>query len=1402
MGEKSQGIHHTHKMPDDKLPSMNDFTDPSELPSVEDFITEEEIKEELPSVDEYVVDIEKEVEYKKADLPSIEEKVVDNLPTIDDYIEEIEEEIEEDIETTGGISVQDYNPDMQFRDYEFIDIIKRPEWQELVGLVNEVKDNIPDIPEIKYYDDDLEKISETIEELRSQIPVVPEVKYYDEEIDDVKQSISDLPEVKYYDEQVTQLENRIDNLPEVKYYDDDLNSIKDKFNYEIQQFSENLEVKDFENRVEINTVKNTLKEVSDGISEELKKSSKKLDEYRLHFKDDDRKLKKQILGQYNLLKENIEKKVKEFNSKNVESQNVITTSLKEYFDELQGKITDLPEVKYYDKDIKEVRKDLSKLKTKFTDTGLDINELRNIVEELKEAQKQNLQESLLAEPPETDNEDPLTPLDQNFVTLEQLQEHYRLFVNRVQQQLASFGGGGETKLQYLDDITGIATNLSAYDEMYLKVDTSQPAGKNFIFASAGAGGTWASGAVGVWTGRNVGIATTARSNYALYVDGDASITGDLNVTGDMVYDEVTGRNLNITGVATFAGNVSVGGTLTYEDVTNIDSVGLVTARKGVRITEGGLVVTAGVTTVGTAITMGGGTVTATTFVGSGSGLTGVASTDYIITGTAATFNNQVKVLNLNVTGVTTATTFYGDGSGLTGVASTDNIITGTAATFNNQVNILNVSVSGASTVTGDLTVGGDLNVTGDIEYDEVTGRNWNITGIGTITRLNSTNIVGTISTITRLDATNLNVSGVSTFSNTGVGTVHIGVGTTALLVDGDARVTGILTVGSSSITLDGTTNQIQIGGEENVTITASKVTIGTGVTIDSTASGINSAPNVLYVAKDGEDTNNGTSIDNAFLTIKAAVGAASSGTTVKVLSGKYTEANPISVPAFVSVVGDDQRTVEVTPSTTNSDIFHVRKGDKLANMTFKGHVAPAAAVAFPTDEIAENVGGGKWKGPYVQNCTSDTTTGTGIYIDGDQARLLKAMNVDSFTQYNQGGIGVAVTNGGFAQLVSLFTICCNEAVKVDKGGQADIANSNCSFGTYGLVAKGVSDLQYTGIVTSSAAISQAEAIVNVDTTQYTMNNFIYNNVTGIATITTTAAHNFQVGMGVTLAGIGLTCEYGSKTYPYKKPSIFTVDSIPSTTSFVVNVGISTVSHYYAGIGSTAGTAKIDVDRPYDGQTVYFDKLYKQVSKITVSNGGSGYTSTPTVTIDDPDGPSGETASAYATLEDEAIKSITIISSGSQYEGTPDVTISGGGGSSGAATASMDPLYYTINSSTSVSSGITTLTLATNLLNTVGVGSTAYFSQGSKIVASSHTFEYVGSGNDIVTATPKRGGVLDQENEVITEDGGKVLYTSTDQAGNFRIGDDLKINQETGTISGRAFSKSLFSEMTPFILALS
>ena len=65
---------------------------------------------------------------------------------------------------------------------------------------------------------------------------------------------------------------------------------------------------------------------------------------------------------------------------------------------------------------------------------------------------ETLSEGILNEPPSTDNEDPLTPIDQNFVTLDQLQQHYKLFVNRIQQQLSTLGGGGEVRLEFMDDI--------------------------------------------------------------------------------------------------------------------------------------------------------------------------------------------------------------------------------------------------------------------------------------------------------------------------------------------------------------------------------------------------------------------------------------------------------------------------------------------------------------------------------------------------------------------------------------------------------------------------------------------------------------------------------------------------------------------------------------------------------------------------------------------------------------------------------------------------------------------------------------------------------------------------------------------------------------------------------------
>ena len=85
-----------------------------------------------------------------------------------------------------------------------------------------------------------------------------------------------------------------------------------------------------------------------------------------------------------------------------------------------------------------------------------IEEVQEIVDDILEETKQEstlIEKSLglLAEPSNVKvQKDPLTPLDQNFATIEDLQKHYNLFLSRIQQQISTLGGGGETNLAYMD----------------------------------------------------------------------------------------------------------------------------------------------------------------------------------------------------------------------------------------------------------------------------------------------------------------------------------------------------------------------------------------------------------------------------------------------------------------------------------------------------------------------------------------------------------------------------------------------------------------------------------------------------------------------------------------------------------------------------------------------------------------------------------------------------------------------------------------------------------------------------------------------------------------------------------------------------------------------------------------
>jgi hypothetical protein len=128
-------------------------------------------------------------------------------------------------------------------------------------------------------------------------------------------------------------------------------------------------------------------------------------------------------------------------------------------------------------------------------------------------------------------------------------------------------------------------------------------------------------------------------------------------------------------------------------------------------------------------------------------------------------------------------------------------------------------------------------------------------------------------------------------------------------------------------------------------------------------------------------------------------------------------------------------------------------------------------------------------------------------------------------------------------------------------------------------------------------------------------------------------------------------------------------------------------------------------------------------------------------------------------------------------------------------------FFTIIATSGLVGGQTSITFAETLPVSIDDNTQVDFYRRSFISASGHTFEYVGAGTTLATAIPVAGGEPIPENEAVEIDGGKIFYSSTDQFGNFQIGGELSFINAKGIIQGRTFNRSLFSVMTPYILAL-
>ena len=287
--------------------------------------------------------------------------------------------------------------------------------------------------------------------------------------------------------------------------------------------------------------------------------------------------------------------------------------------------------------------------------------------------------------------------------------------------------------------------------------------------------------------------------------------GDINLTGVITATAFVGDGSQLTGLQ------PVGAAGTW----NIGSVGIATVKSvGIGTDDANasyklyVVGDVGVT----------GIVSATSYEGSGSNLTGIVTSiiagdnisvsgstgQVTITGLANTANvvaDSLQVTGITTLGVVSATSYEGDGSQLSGIVTSlvagENInlsssdgrvtITGLAKTDNivaDSLVVSGISTLGAIEATG-LTVNGDVSIAGTLFYEDVK----NVDSIGILTARSGA-------------------------------VIQTGAATTALVVEGDARVTGILTIGTSSLTLDGDNNEVNVGS--GLTLTSDRIDL-TGI---------------------------------------------------------------------------------------------------------------------------------------------------------------------------------------------------------------------------------------------------------------------------------------------------------------------------------------------------------------------------------------------------------------------------------------------------------------------------------------------------------------------------------------------------------------------------------------------
>ena len=519
--------------------------------------------------------------FLSVDVPKYKKLISESEVRVDDRFGQFKDKVEESLDTVKA----DVNKEVT---------IALSEVEKLnTDVISEVKEDFrKNTKEVKnLVEEELPKyrkfFAET--ELKTEETIKNAIDSYKETIENLNAKVKVFTETEIPKYNNLLIETKLKSEEEVKQLEEEVLSKVNSLSEKIDFISGDVTEKTAEKIEELQTVIDEYKEEIDSIS---KTYSNLYKDFKKREISDNEKLEsysneiEKYNKRFNFLEETVTEDLREIQSVLINSNETYHAALKtevgkfrnNISEQMKGLQMDLvvneqhikkqnDNIETVKEEIKEVleRLQLDTLEEKNKELVEKIAYLEETISEINEKKLLTEDNPTLPGDPSTNNSrDPLTPLDQKFATLDDLQNHYRTFINRIQQQIATIGGGGAGFIKDLDDVTFNESTgenqLLIYNGSKWVGIASTALGSGGGGSSVGAAGTWAVSSAGIHTTKNVGVATTARSDFALYVGGDQYVDG----------------------------NITIGGTITYEDVKNVDSIGIVTARNGINVLAGGI----------------------------------------------------------------------------------------------------------------------------------------------------------------------------------------------------------------------------------------------------------------------------------------------------------------------------------------------------------------------------------------------------------------------------------------------------------------------------------------------------------------------------------------------------------------------------------------------------------------------------------------------------------------------------------------------------------------------------------------------------------------------------------------------------------------------------------------------